>query len=155
MGKKVGPVFQKKSSLISQPVKRPLCIVSFTVDSWKLIVQFRIHKAVTTFHLEHISIGKDWSFFKGWHHTTVWCLCVCILPTYYTCQLWYNVNSWVTLLSRLRSPSGRDCFICSCKHPTCAYHTQAGSQFFSSHSFPVPAAGLIPSPSSAQAHCGV
>ena len=56
-----------------------------------------------------------WLFFlKGWHHTTVWCLCVCILPTYYTCQLWYNVNSWVTLLSRLRSPSGRDCFICSC-----------------------------------------
>ena len=33
--------------------------------------------------------------------------------------------------------------------------TQAGSQFFSSHSFPVPAAGLIPSPSSAPAHCGV
>ena len=51
---------------------------------------------------------------KGWHHTTVWCLCVCILPTYYTCQLWYNVNSWVTLLSRLRKPSGKDCFICSC-----------------------------------------
>ena len=40
------------------------------------------------------------------------------------------------------------------RHPTCAYHTQAGSQFISSHSFPVPAAGLIPSPPSAPAHCG-
>ena len=28
-------------------------------------------------------------------------------------------------------------------------------QFFSSHSFPVPATGLNPSPSSAPAHCGV
>ena len=34
-----------------------------------------------------------------------------------------------------------------------AYHTQAGSQFISSHSFPVPATGLITSPSSAPAHC--
>ena len=40
------------------------------------------------------------------------------------------------------------------RHPTRAwYHTQAESQFFSSHSFPVTATCLIPSLSSAPAHC--
>ena len=42
----------------------------------------------------------------------------------------------------------------TCWHPACVrYHTQAGSQFISFNSFPVPGTGLKPSPSSAIAHC--